>query len=243
MAATTRERAAFRFLIAVALGAMVSCNSRPIGEPGLGEVRHFELGDAFYEIGTTNPLFVIQTYLCTDCTAESFDGLVPEHGLEKSPVWRLEARSAELRKLPTDADFIGFVDGAGHHFQHDARSVSPPLLGGAIFPCGSPFWGESCGTIIRLESDRTFRFAAGDLVHELHDGPNRYVLYAVVDKNDLANLELPPGWTQLTRRLDGEMIMTSNGFQDVYQDVRKNLWQRLSSASEARKSDQEPGEV
>lgn len=233
MTATTNTRRGDRIRLLVAILIVGGCNSQPIGELGLGEAQSFDRGDPFFVIGTTSPLFVIQTYLCTDCDEERFEALVPEHGLEKSPVSKLEARSAELRKLPTDDDFIGFVDRAGNHFQHDARSVSPALLGGAVFPCGVPFMGEFCGSIVRLESDRTFRFGAGDLVHELNDGSNRYVLYAAVDRADLATLELPKGWNQLTRRLDEEMIMTSNGFADVYQDVRKNLWQKVVAGNAA----------
>jgi hypothetical protein len=227
MTEMTRTGASLRCLAAFAVLWLQGCDAHPIGEPGIGEVRHFERGNAFFEVATTSPFVSIRTYLCTDCTAESFDELEPEYGLEKLPVRRLEARSAEVRKLPMDEDFIGFVDRAGHRFQRDARSVSPLLLGGAVYPCGVPFMGSFCGSIVRLESDRTLRFGAGDLVHELDDGTSRYVLYAAADKDDLASLSLPPGWNQLTRRLDGEMIITTNGFLDVFQDARENLWQRV----------------
>lgn len=196
----------------------------------LGETQHFRRGDPFRVISSTNPLRATRTYLCTSCEEGDFERLVPPPGFEKSPVWRLEASAAVLEKLPEDATFVGFVADGGLRFQHDARSLAPPLLGGASFPCGYPLLGgDSCGAIVSLESDRTFTWRAGDTLHALNDGSDVFVLYASRDVEDLDALRLPPGWRHSERVLAEALVVDSEGYLEAYADLAGNLWQRLDA--------------
>lgn len=187
-------------------------------------IQNFSQGDPFYVIQNANPLSQADTFLCISCDAADFAALTPLAGYQKSPVRTLAASSAELRKLPSQPTFQGFVDGAGNEFQADAQLIAPPLAGGASFLCGFPGPGF-CGVIGHLESDRTFVFDAGETVHELSDGSSTWVLYLELNTVGLATMILPPGWSYASRTLSQALVLDSGGFPDIYTDVQGNLWQ------------------
>lgn len=197
-------------------------------------VQTFAMGDPFFVIQSVDLTADVDTFLCLTCDLDSFASLVPPAGFEKSPVLRLKADAAELRKLPSDDDFIGFV-ADGHRFQNDARFASP-LAGGVTIPCALPGEPGFCGLLLELESDRTFVYDAGSWIDVLSDGHDRYVLYAAFDDGNLDAIPAPPGWRRSRERLARRLVVDSEGYPHIHRDAAGNLWQRTTAMIDAARS-------
>ena len=68
---------------------LLACGGGPLGEPGLGEVQHFERGDPLLIVESAHPFTRLYTYQCTNCSIEAFEALRPPHDLRKSRIWTL----------------------------------------------------------------------------------------------------------------------------------------------------------
>jgi hypothetical protein len=185
----------------------------PRTSPALGPIRG--AGDPIVEI---RDLPNFENYICPSCVPSDLAGVILPPGFSASPPRVSVADFGEVRKLPTDPDFVG-IDLNGLEFQRVAR-----VKGGSdgLEPVDP-------GVIVNLESDRTLRFDSGREIHELSDGKHRYVLFAASEALALDALSLPEGWSRSARVLEHDLVLFDpSGFPFVYVDDQSNLWQRLT---------------
>jgi hypothetical protein len=187
--------------------------------PALGPIRG--AGDPIVEI---RDLRNFENYVCPSCVPSDLVGVTLPPGFSASPPRVSVADFGEVRKLPTDPDFVG-IDVDGLEFQRVARVNGGP---GGLEPV-------DLGVIVNLESDRTLRFDTGREVQELNDGKHTYVLFAASEAFDLDALSLPEGWSRSSRALTEDFVLFDpSGFLFVYVDDQSNLWQRLTIEPNAR---------
>jgi hypothetical protein len=187
--------------------------------PALGPIRG--AGDAIVEI---RDLPNFENYVCPSCVPSDLAGVILPPGFSASPPRVSVADFGEVRKLPTDPDFVG-IDVDGLEFQRVARVNGGPDGLEPVDP----------GVIVNLESDRSLRFDSGREIHELSDGQHRYVLFAASEALALDALSLPEGWSRSSRVLQHDLVLFDpSGFPFVYVDDQSNLWQRLTIDPNAR---------
>lgn len=139
------------------------------------------------------------------------------------------ARSAISGSSPT-VDVLEEVPG------EEFRFVAVPNVDGFVYADGStsglPPLGPPVAALVNVESDRTFGWLAGDLLHELVSPTGtRFALYLINYKADIANLQesftLPAGWLYSRRVLREDLTIESGAVARVYSDLSvKHLWQR-----------------
>jgi hypothetical protein len=189
---------------------------------------------------TGENFFARHVYLCAECTPEQFAGVVPPPGFEKAPAKLfMPAEGTGTPAVPppgVPAALDLTLDVPGAEFDYIARVLDGALLG----------FAPGIGPLATAQVERfiQFRYAAGDVVHELTDtSGDRWILfsfalellpsYDVDALGGLAGLPVPAGWTYSSRVLDEELVIDSGGLATIFAQGLYNSYQRYTPVPEA----------
>jgi len=186
---------------------------------------------------TGENFFSRNVYLCSVCTLEQFASVTAPAGFEKAPAklfMPAEGTGVPAIPGPGVAPSLDLVlDVPGDEFNYVAHVNDGQILG----------FASGFGALATAEVERfiQFRYAAGDVVHELvdPDGYNWILFsfalsllpsYDVHQLDSLATLPIPSGWTYTSRVLTDDLVIDSNGLATIFAQGLYNSWQRYDPA-------------
>lgn len=181
---------------------------------------NFEMRELVPELG----LVVRDVYVCSVCTLEQFEAIVPPAGWQKATA-RVGLWDSGTFDLPTpppgvapNADFVPELP--GEEFFYVARVLDAAAVG------SDPDLGAL--VVAHVQRSTTQTFDAGRVLHEVTDADgNLYVLltfdYALSESahdlhalDSLADLGLPPDWSYDSRILSDPFTIDSAGLATVF---------------------------
>ena len=185
---------------------------------------------------TGENLFSNLAYECNECTFEQFEDLTLPRGWRKSPKQIILPDGELLNHLSFEGisgslDFIPEIPG------DEFKLIAKTLEGNIVDISFSGIMIET-----KVMRNTILRYPAGSRVHELIDEDgNIYVLFAYeVDSADfdrsffekidvLSNYPHPKGWLYLSRILNDDLILNSNGIASVLaiQSETSSVWEKL----------------
>lgn len=160
-------------------------------------------------------------YICLSCAddlASAYDAATLPAGTERVPWREMIAARTTMRPVPglenvEPLDILPQVEGA--EFVLAAAPQEGVTKEGWVF-----LW---------MKSDRTISWDAGDVVHEITDGKQVYVAFALLRGTDpaaLNELPLPTGWSYRSRKLDAPLTLDAHGAPRVALNLNAaHLWQ------------------
>ena len=186
---------------------------------------------------TGENLFSNIAYECNECTFKQFEDLTLPRGWRKSPT-QIILPDGELLNSLSFEGISGSLDLIPEVSGDEFKLIAKTLEGNIVDISFSGIMVET-----KVMRNTILRYPAGSRVHELIDEDgNIYVLFAYeVDSADfdrsffekidvLSNYPHPKGWSYLSRILNEDLILNSNGIANVLaiQSKTSSVWEKRS---------------